>query len=130
MEVIPVATGRERELVDISGLVAAAVGRSGLRDGLCHVFVPHTTAGIVINENADPDVAGDLVRALDAMLPAIGFRHAEGNSPAHLVASLVGSSVMVPVAVGKLALGRWQGIFLLEWDGPRKRRVQVTVLRQ
>ncbi len=121
---IEVRTTSHRQMVDITARVAAAIEGSG--DGLCHVFVPHTTAAVVINESADPDVARDLVAAYEAMVPAIRFAHAEGNSDAHLMATLLGSSVTVPVEEGRLLLGTWQGIFLVELDGPRLRKIRVT----
>jgi secondary thiamine-phosphate synthase enzyme len=122
--IIDIRTTAHTEMVDITGRVAAALDGAG--DGVCHVFVPHTTAAVVINESADPDVARDLVAAYRAMVPEIRFAHAEGNSDAHLMATLLGSSVMVPVDNGRLRLGTWQGIFFVELDGPRSRRVFVT----
>jgi secondary thiamine-phosphate synthase enzyme len=98
-----------------------------MEEGVCHVFVPHTTAGLTLNENWDPDVRGDLVRALQAMVPDVRFRHGEGNSPAHLLAGLVGAGLTLLVRGGKLVLGRWQGVYLAEFDGPRTRRVLVKV---
>ncbi len=96
---------------------------------MCHVFVPHTTAGVTINEVADPDVRRDLVTALEVLVPDHGqFRHVEGNSPAHVKATLVGSSVTVPVSSGRLVLGTWQGLYFCEFDGPRSRKVHVTVM--
>jgi secondary thiamine-phosphate synthase enzyme len=123
---IEVQTDTHRQMVDITARVAAAIEGSG--DGLCHVFVPHTTAAVVINESADPDVARDLVAAYEAMVPSIPFNHAEGNSDAHLMATLLGSSVTVPVEDDRLCLGTWQGIFFVELDGPRLRKVRVTRL--
>jgi secondary thiamine-phosphate synthase enzyme len=97
--------------------------------GLCQVYVPHTTAGVFINENADPDVLTDLLATLERLVPwEQGYRHAEGNAAAHIRATLSGTSQMVPVHGGRLALGRWQGIFLVEFDGPRERLVRVTVV--
>jgi secondary thiamine-phosphate synthase enzyme len=122
---IEVRSGARREMIDITSEVAAAVEGAG--DGLCHVFVPHTTAAVVINEHADPDVARDLIAAYEAMVPQIRFAHAEGNSDAHLMATLLGSSVTVPVEGGRLRLGTWQGIFFVELDGPRSRKVWVKV---
>jgi len=121
---IEVRTTSHRQMVDITARVAAAIEGSG--DGSCHVFVPHTTAAVVINESADPDVARDLVAAYEAMVPPIPFAHSEGNSDAHLMATLLGSSVTVPVEDGRLCLGTWQGIFFVELDGPRLRKVRVT----
>ena len=122
--IIEVRTTARREMVNITGRVAAVL--EGSDDGLCHVFVPHTTAAVVINESADPDVARDLTAAYEAMVPSISFAHAEGNSDAHLLATLLGSSVTVPVEKGRLCLGTWQGIFFVELDGPRSRKVRVT----
>jgi secondary thiamine-phosphate synthase enzyme len=122
-------TRSRTEMVDITAAVERQVRASGVRAGLCLVFVPHTTAGVTINESADPDVRTDLLKALEAMVPAdAGYRHAEGNSPAHVKASLMGSSVLVPVSGGALQLGTWQGIYFAEFDGPRRRRVLVTFL--
>ncbi|MBD3872608.1 MAG: YjbQ family protein [Acidobacteria bacterium] len=122
---IEVRSGARREMIDITRAVAATVEGAG--DGLCHVYVPHTTAAVVINEHADPDVARDLTAAYEAMVPQIRFAHAEGNSDAHLMATLLGSSVTVPVEAGRLRLGTWQGIFFVELDGPRSRKVWVNV---
>lgn len=119
---------RERVcFVDISRDVADLVRGAG--DGAVVVFVPHTTAGVTINEDADPSVRADLEMALDRIVPGdLPFRHAEGNSDAHTKASLMGSSVTVPVADGGLQLGTWQGIYFAEFDGPRRRRVLVSFL--
>ena len=123
---IEVRSGARREMIDITSKVAAAIDGNG--GSLCHVFVPHTTAAVVINEHADPDVARDLTAAYEAMVPQIRFAHAEGNSDAHLMATLLGSSVTVPVEGGRLRLGTWQGIFFVELDGPRSRKVWVSLL--
>jgi secondary thiamine-phosphate synthase enzyme len=123
---IEVRSGARREMIGITRDVAATVEGAG--DGLCHVYVPHTTAAVVINEHADPDVARDLTAAYEAMVPQIRFAHAEGNSDAHLMATLLGSSVTVPVEAGRLRLGTWQGIFFVELDGPRSRTVWVSLL--
>jgi secondary thiamine-phosphate synthase enzyme len=114
--------------IDITRKVVEIVHRSQVRQGICQVFVPHTTAGVTINENADPDVADDLLSALNTMAPALRYRHGEGNSPAHLKSLLTGSSVMIPIEDGALQLGTWQGIYFCEYDGPRQRRVQVQIL--
>lgn len=125
-----VRSKRRAELVDITQRVAEAVERSGVRDGICHVFVPHTTAGVTINEGADPDVARDIETHLGELVPKeAAFQHAEGNSDSHIKTVLIGPTCEAPVRDGKLALGRWQAIFLCEWDGPRTRRVEVAVLR-
>ena len=123
---IDVQTRSRRQMVDITAQVEAAI--DGKDDGLCHVYVPHTTAAVVINESADPDVARDLIAAYEAMVPSLNFAHAEGNSDAHLMATLLGSSVTVPVEQGRLRLGRWQGVFFVELDGPRSRKVLVNFM--
>ena len=122
---IEIRTTSPKEMIDITRQVAGAV--AGRPDGLCHVYVPHTTAAVVINEHADPDVARDLTAAYVAMVPPIRFAHAEGNSDAHLMATLLGSSVTVVIENGRLKLGTWQGIFFVELDGPRSRKVWVSV---
>jgi secondary thiamine-phosphate synthase enzyme len=129
VDVIGVSSQRRRQVVDVTSFVQEAVAASEVGEGLCHVCVPHTTAALLINENADPAVAEDILAALAAMLPALTWRHSEGNSDAHVLATLVGGAVTVPINGGELALGRWQGIFLLELDGPRKREVWITCLR-
>jgi secondary thiamine-phosphate synthase enzyme len=122
---IDVSTASHRQMVDITRQVAAAI--EGADDGICHVYVPHTTAAVVINEHADPDVARDLIAAYESMIPKIRFAHAEGNSDAHLMSTVLGGSVTVPVENGRLQLGTWQGIFFVELDGPRTRKVWVSV---
>ena len=113
--------------VDITGQVQKAVRENGVSEGTALVFVPHTTAAVTINENADPDVLHDLRLALAALVPKLPYRHGEGNSPAHLKSSLFGCSQLVPIVNGKLALGTWQGIYFCEFDGPRRRNFQVVV---
>jgi secondary thiamine-phosphate synthase enzyme len=129
---LEVATHAKGELVEMTELVRGAVAAAGVRDGLVVVYCPHTTAGITIQENADPDVRRDFLLALENAVPeqpARGaYRHAEGNSDAHVKASLVGSSATVIVDAGALVLGTWQGIFLCEFDGPRKRTVLLKVV--
>jgi secondary thiamine-phosphate synthase enzyme len=123
-----VTTTRRAHLVDITKRVAEAVERAGVPEGMCHVFVPHTTAGVTINEGADPDVARDIETHLAELVPKeAAFEHEEGNSDSHIKTVLVGPSCMAPVRGGKLALGTWQAIFLCEWDGPRTRQVEVGV---
>ena len=129
MDTIEVSTHGRQAFHDITTEVQAAVRASGVQDGVCFVFCPHTTAGITLNENWDATVRSDLELGLDAISPPRSeYRHGEGNSPAHLKSSIVGSSQFVPVSAGKLVLGTWQGIYLVEFDGPRRRRVLVTVL--
>jgi secondary thiamine-phosphate synthase enzyme len=123
---IEVPTAARTQFVDITGAVAAELARAGVESGRCTVYMPHTTAGLTINENADPDVARDILAGLSRLVPATGdYRHAEGNSDAHIKASLMGSSVTVPVVGGRLALGTWQAIYVCEFDGPRHRHVLV-----
>jgi secondary thiamine-phosphate synthase enzyme len=130
MQVIKV-TSREREqLVEFTDEVRRKLKESGATDGICVLYVQHTTAGLTVNENADPDVPRDMLHALRSLIPQHGmdFRHGEENSDAHIKASLTGSSVTVPFHDGELLLGRWQGIFLCEFDGPRERKV-IMMLR-
>jgi len=125
---IDVKTASRIAMVEITERVAAVVAASGVREGIVVVHVPHTTAGVTLNENADPDVAADLIAALDRMVPRRGpYRHAEGNSDAHIKSALIGHSVTLPVVEGRMALGAWQGLFFCEFDGPRSRRVRITV---
>ncbi|MCD6302306.1 MAG: YjbQ family protein [Anaerolineae bacterium] len=125
---ISLRTGVRTELVDITLQIQEAINQSGVTEGLCHIFSPHTTAGITLNENWDPAVRQDLVTALDSLIPAAGpYQHAEGNSPAHIKAMLTGFSATCPVRDGRLVLGTWQGIYLAEWDGPRQRHLYVTI---
>jgi secondary thiamine-phosphate synthase enzyme len=129
MREFAVSTGGRTCFVDITARVQELVAELGLADGAVLVFVPHTTAAVTLNEGADPDVVRDLDMELGKIVPlADGYRHAEGNSAAHLKSSLVGCSEIVPVAGGRLALGTWQAIWFCEFDGPRQRRVQVVQL--
>ena len=125
---VDVRTRARSELQDITTQVQQALTDSGVREGLCHLFVPHTTAGLTLNENWDRDVRGDLVRALAALVPDVPYHHGEGNSPAHLMSTLVGVSETLLVSKGRLVLGSWQGIYLVEFDGPRQRRVLVKIV--
>ncbi len=129
IERIEVSSEAREQLCDITGEINGALGRLGAASGVCHVFVQHTTAGLVINENADPAVCSDMLAWLDAAVPQDDrYLHAEGNSPAHIKATLVGQSVTLPVEGGRLALGTWQGVFLAEFDGPRRRTVVVNMV--
>jgi secondary thiamine-phosphate synthase enzyme len=126
---LTVPTHAREQLVDITAQVQEAVRRSGVRDGLAVVFSTHTTAGITINENADPDVPRDMLHWLKTRIPQNGeFRHGEGNADAHLKTSLFGISQTIIVDEGRLALGTWQGVFLAEFDGPRTRKVLVKLI--
>lgn len=126
MKHFSVRTRNRTDFVDITGNVREAAAGLGVADGVVTVFVPHTTAGVTINENADPAVVADMALALDRMVPwEAGYAHDEGNSAAHVKASLMGSSARVLVSGGRLQLGTWQGIYLCEFDGPRQREVWV-----
>ena len=121
-----IRTNQQVELVKLTGQVQKLLEESGVQEGICHVYVPHTTAGITINEGADPDVIRDMTMELNTIVPLEdGYRHAEGNSAAHIKASMIGSSAEVMIENGKLVLGTWQAIFFCEFDGPRTRRVLV-----
>ena len=128
MTLFTIKTAARFEMIDITGRVAALVRESGIKQGVCHAFVPHTTAAVTINENADPDVPRDILTALDRIVPlADRYRHAEGNSAAHIKASLFGSSQTLLIDDGPLVLGTWQSLFLCEFDGPRTRKVLVKL---
>ncbi|MCX7750750.1 MAG: secondary thiamine-phosphate synthase enzyme YjbQ [Candidatus Bipolaricaulota bacterium] len=125
---IVLRTEAREEVLDITGKVEEALGDLGLTEGAVLLFCPHTTAALTVNETADPDVRSDVGRALAALVPDVPFRHREGNSPAHVRAALLGPSLLLPVSGGRLALGRWQGVYFLEFDGPRERRVWLVPL--
>ncbi len=129
MRSFTVRTRQRNQFVDITGKVGDAVGESRVSEGICLVFTPHTTCGVTINENADPDVPADIIDHLSGVVPRrADFRHAEGNADSHIKASLFGSSALVPISRGRLALGTWQAIFLCEFDGSRTRTVYVQIL--
>lgn len=126
---ITVPTSRQLEMIDITAEISKAVRGSGIMEGICLVYNPHTTAGLTINEGADPDVQRDLIAALREMVPLdYPYRHAEGNSPAHVMTTLTGSSVTVFVEGGTLKLGTWQKIFCCEFDGPRTRTIHWRII--
>jgi secondary thiamine-phosphate synthase enzyme len=129
MKNLKVKTIRRTHFVDITRDVEYAVQESGVKNGFCYVYVPHTTAGIAINEHADPDVASDVEAIFDRLIPRKGpYRHSEGNTDSHMKAILTGTSQTIFIENGKLALGTWQGIFLCEFDGPRQRNVLVKIV--
>jgi len=129
MKEINIRTNSQTEMIDITDLVQAVISEKKIKSGICVVFTPHTTAAVTINENADPDVPHDIINALEKTLPrSIQYRHAEGNSPAHVKSSLVGVSELILVENGRLVLGTWQAIFFCEFDGPRQRKVMVKFL--
>ena len=124
-----VRTGERSELINITRQVQDAVDTSGMKSGLCQVYISHTTAGVTINENADPDVKTDMIAILEKLVPwRDGYRHMEGNSAAHLKSSMMGFSVSVPIDGGNLVLGTWQSIYFCEFDGPRTRNVYVNII--
>jgi secondary thiamine-phosphate synthase enzyme len=125
---LPIKTQAKQEIIDITERIERAVRDAAFKDGLCTIFVPHTTAAVTINENADPAVKEDILSTLGKLAPAgLHYKHAEGNAHAHIRASLLGHSITVPIEDGKIALGTWQGILFCEFDGPRHREVWVTV---
>ncbi len=129
MHTLAVKTTARIEMLDITARIREIIAKAGVRDGICHIFVPHTTAAITINENADPDVARDIIAVLDELIPRHGsYRHREGNSAAHVQASLLGASETIMIENGRLVLGTWQGIYFCEFDGPRTRKVFVKAV--
>ena len=121
-----VKSGRRTQLIDITSDVQAALREAGISEGLCMVYVPHTTAAVTINENADPTVKSDILKIIDHVIPfEANYGHMEGNSAAHIKSTLVGASELVAVRNGRLQLGTWQGIFFCEFDGPRRRKVHL-----
>ena len=130
METLELRTPRREALVRLTPALTDLIAAKGWQDGAVVVFCPHTTAGLTVNEDADPDVATDMVMALGRLVPRdAGYRHAEGNSDAHVKTTLVGPSLTLIVSGGRLQLGTWQGVYLCEWDGPRTRKVWVQWLR-
>jgi secondary thiamine-phosphate synthase enzyme len=130
LETIQVNTPDHSAMVDVTDSIARQVQESGIRSGLCVIYVPHTTAGVTVNEGADPAVVEDILTTLDTLIPWHGqYRHAEGNSAAHVKAALMGTSVQVIIDNGRLALGTWQRIFLCEFDGPRTRKLRITLIQ-
>ena len=125
MKEIRIETAARRQMVDVSRQVDRALKELELESGWCRVFVPHTTAAVVVNESADPDVARDLLACYAALVPDVDFQHAEGNSDAHFLSTVLGGEVTLPVEEGALRLGTWQGVFLVELDGPRTRRLWI-----
>ena len=126
---LSVRTNRRTEMVDITGQIQGLLRLSGVEEGVCHIFVAHTTAGLTINENADPSVQADILMVLNRIISEKeAYRHLEGNSPAHIKASLMGAQLTVLVSNGSLLLGTWQGVFLCEFDGPRTRKVHIKIM--
>jgi secondary thiamine-phosphate synthase enzyme len=126
---VDIKTGTKVEFQDITGKVRDIIRASGVRSGVCHIFCPHTTAGVLVNEHADPSVVEDIAAQLEVMVPQHkNYRHLEGNSPAHIKASIIGDSETLFIEEGELVLGTWQGIFFGEFDGPRHRSVLVKIM--
>jgi secondary thiamine-phosphate synthase enzyme len=128
MEILTIQTHKREDLIDITGRVKEIVSSSGIEAGICCVYIPHTTAAVTINENADPSVKADILMALKKIVPdSLPYAHAEGNSPAHVKSTLVGSSISVIIKNGNLAMGTWQGIIFCEFDGPRNRKIFIKI---
>lgn len=130
---LKVSTHKKEELVDITELVVKVVAEGNIKDGICIVYAPHTTCGLIINENADPTVCKDIITGLNKFLPhdvLRDFMHAEGNSPAHIKSSLVGQYQVLFIEKGEIVLGTWQGLFLAEFDGPRERKVLIKIIEE
>ncbi len=126
---LPVRTSDRLEILDITEPVGRVVVDAGVSSGVCYLFVPHTTAGVIVNEKDDPAVARDIASALDRLVPrSLDYEHLEGNADSHIKSAMVGVSAMVFVENGRLAFGRWQGIFFCEFDGPRQRRIRVKIV--
>ncbi len=123
-----ISTDHQAQLLDVTAQVNDAVRHSGIKHGLCNIFVPHTTAAVIVSENWDPDVAHDLLAHLQKLVPRqAGYRHGEGNAQAHILSVMLGTSLNLPVDGGQLRLGRWQGVMFVEFDGPRRRKIVVSV---
>ncbi len=130
MEKINIRTAKRADLLDITNEVQSIVTKSRVKDGICFIFCPHTTAGLTINENADPSVRRDIINALNKLVPeGAGYSHSEGNADSHIKSSIFGSSLTVFIEGGQLAFGTWQGIYFCESDGPRSREVWVKVIK-
>jgi secondary thiamine-phosphate synthase enzyme len=131
IQTFQVKSSRRTDFIDITHSVQEIIQKSGVGEGVCYIFIPHTTAAVTINENADPSVTQDIMMMLNKLIPSEDdYRHLEGNSPAHIKSSLMGCSKTVLVESGKLVLGTWQGIFFCEFDGPRSRKVYVKVVKE
>jgi secondary thiamine-phosphate synthase enzyme len=129
MDEISVKTSSHSQFIDITSKVSEVLQKTGIKDGMCTVFTPHTTAGITINENADPDVPRDIIKEMEKIVPLdAGYTHVEGNSAAHIKSSLFGCSETVIIKNGSLMLGTWQSVFFCEFDGPRNRKVWVEII--
>lgn len=128
MKRLDVCSKQREEMIDITNAVNLFLADIGATDGICHLWCPHTTAGLCVNEGADPNVKRDILFALDKIVPSAGYRHAEGNSTAHVKSVLTGSALLLPCQKGRLALGVWQAVYFCEFDGPRDRSVYINLL--
>ncbi len=129
--ILQVPSSRKTQMIDVTAEVADFVRKTGISDGICYLHVPHTTAAVTINENADPDVVSDILMGLEHIVPSkLPYRHAEGNSPAHIKSSMIGISENIFISNGKLVMGTWQGIYFCEFDGPRSRKIFMKVINQ
>ncbi len=131
-EILRVRTTRHTSIVNITSQIREVVKKSGVKEGICVVYVPHTTACVFINEGADPDVVRDIIYALEKLIPweDPSYTHTEGNSAAHIRSAIIGNSRIIPIVDGELALGTWESIFLADFDGPRERKVIVKILKE
>lgn len=130
IKILEVITQKRTHFVDITDQVQEILDETKIKDGICYLYVPHTTAGIFINENADPDVKWDVEQTLEKLVPwNDNYKHIEGNAAAHIKSILVGTNTFVPIENGKLLLGTWQGIFFAEFDGPRTRKIYVKIIK-
>jgi secondary thiamine-phosphate synthase enzyme len=131
LKYVNVKSKDRNELIDITGLLEEEIDKAGIKNGICQVYVPHTTAGVTINEGADPSVKVDILNTLQRLIPhEMNYLHTEGNSDAHVKSSLVGVSQYIPIEEGKLALGTWQSVYFCEFDGPRHRRVALKLIAE
>lgn len=130
MKIIEISSSSKEEMIDITSKVKKIVEEEGIQNGICLIYTPHTTAGIIINENADPDVKRDILTMLRKIVPEnLPYSHSEGNAPAHIKSAMIGNSRIIPLNKGSLSLGTWEGIFFCEFDGPRRRKVYVEIVK-
>lgn len=130
MKIIEISSSSKEEMIDITSKVKKIVEEEGIQNGICLIYTPHTTAGIIINENADPDVKRDILTMLKKIVPEnLPYSHSEGNAPAHIKSAIIGNSRIIPLNKGSLSLGTWEGIFFCEFDGPRRRKVYVEIIK-
>lgn len=129
MQILEIETTSHTEMIDITAEIAAAISKNNVKSGVCTIFIPHTTAGVTLNENADPSVRKDFINVFEKLIPKYErYSHAEGNAPAHIKSSIFGSSLNIIIEDGKPVLGTWQGIFFCEFDGPRNRKIYLQIM--